>query len=93
MTKHELIVALAAACDMDPVATKEAVDNIVATITNGLAAGNRIELRGFGVFTPRQYKAYEGRNPRTGAVVHVTAKVLPTFKMGKELRDALKGGA
>jgi integration host factor subunit beta len=59
------------------------------SITAQLAAGGRVELRGFGTFTVRSRDAREGRNPRTGETVAVAAKHVPHFKAGKELRDRL----
>jgi integration host factor subunit beta len=50
------------------------------------------ELRGFGSFTVREYKAYNGRNPRTGQSVAVPPKRLPFFKVGKELKELVNGG-
>jgi integration host factor subunit beta len=47
---------------------------------------------GFGSFTVRKYRAYEGRNPRTGETVHVAEKRLPFFKVGKDLRDRVNAG-
>ena len=54
-----------------------------------LRRGERIEIRGFGSFEIREYKSYEGRNPRTGATVHVKPKRLPFFKVGKELKERI----
>ena len=54
---------------------------------DSLKNGNRIEIRGFGSFEIRRYKAYEGRNPRTGDPVGVNPKRLPFFKVGKELKE------
>ena len=66
------------------------VERIVATIfneiTNSLAEGKRVELRGFGAFSVQQRKQRVGRNPRTGEAVMVDAKWIPRFKTGKELR-------
>ena len=66
------------------------VERIVATIfneiTNSLAEGKRVELRGFGAFSVQQRKQRVGRNPRTGEAVMVDAKAIPRFKTGKELR-------
>jgi integration host factor subunit beta len=56
-------------------------------MTQALQEGDGIEIRGFGSFTVRDYKAYEGRNPRTGDTVHVRPKRLAFFKVGKELRE------
>ena len=66
------------------------VERIVATIfneiTNSLAEGKRVELRGFGAFSVQKRKERVGRNPRTGEAVMVNAKQIPRFKTGKELR-------
>ncbi len=67
------------------------VNTIFDAMTASLVTGDGIEIRGFGSFTVRQYKAYEGRNPRTGDVVHVAPKRLPFFKVGKELRERVNG--
>ena len=63
------------------------VNEVFACMTEALAKGERVELRGFGVFEVRQREARNGRNPRTGAVIAVAAKRVPFFKVGKELRD------
>ena len=57
-----------------------------------LRRGERIEIRGFGSFEIRHYKAYEGRNPRTGDPVGVQPKRLPFFKVGKELKERVNDG-
>lgn len=58
-------------------------------ITKALARGQRVELRGFGVFSVRERGAHAGRNPRTGEFVHVYKKKTPFFKAGKLLKDRL----
>ena len=59
--------------------------------TNELKNGGRIEIRGFGSFTVREYGAYDGRNPKTGNAVSVKPKRLPFFKVGKELKEMVDG--
>ena len=54
--------------------------------------GEGIEIRGYGSFTVRSYKPYDGRNPRTGETVHVRPKRLAFFKVGKELRERVNEG-
>jgi integration host factor subunit beta len=61
-------------------------------MVNALKQGDGIEIRGFGSFTVREYKGYEGRNPRTGEAVKVQQKRLPFFKVGKELRERVNDG-
>ena len=68
---------------------KIAVDTIIDTIKNAIINGERVEIRGFGSFSLRNYKSYTGRNPKSGEVVHVEPKRLPYFKVGKELKDMI----
>jgi integration host factor subunit beta len=90
MTKSDLVKRLAEA---NPHLYLRDIERIVATvfeeITSALARGDRVELRGFGAFSIRDRAARVGRNPRTGAEVHVPDKVVPYFKTGKELRERL----
>jgi integration host factor subunit beta len=90
MTKSELIMRLA---ERNPHLFHRDVERIVTTIfdeiTEALARGDRVELRGFGAFSVKQRDARTGRNPRTGASVSVIEKVVPFFKTGKQLRDRL----
>jgi integration host factor subunit beta len=62
-------------------------------VAEALEDGRRVELRGFGAFSVRQREARQGRNPRTGEAVNVSAKRVPFFKPGKELRDRVNGGS
>lgn len=90
MTKSELIQRLA---DMNPHLYLRDLEKIVETvfdeISGALSRGDRVELRGFGVFSVKERDARVGRNPRTGETVHVEAKRLPFFKTGKALREKL----
>ena len=54
---------------------------------DALVRGDRIEIRGFGSFKTKHYPAYTGRNPKTGDPIAVDEKVLPVFKVGKQLRE------
>jgi integration host factor subunit beta len=91
MNRADLIEALA---KKEGLMKKEAY-TIVNLIFNGftdtLKKGGRIELRGFGSFTVRNYRAYTGRNPKTGNKIKVGSKKLPFFKVGKELKDRVNG--
>lgn len=90
MTRSELIQRLA---DQNPHLYLRDIEKIVETvfeeITEALAAGDRVELRGFGAFSVKHREARTGRNPRTGETVQVEAKRLPFFKTGKALREDL----
>jgi integration host factor subunit beta len=65
------------------------VNSIFSEITKSLAEGRRVELRGFGAFSVQKRKERIGRNPRTGDAVNVSAKFIPRFKQGKELKIKL----
>ncbi len=69
------------------------VDRIFLEITEALARGDRVELRGFGAFSVKKRDSRVGRNPRTGEAVDVDQKYIPFFKTGKLLRDRLNGKA
>lgn len=90
MTRSELVQKLMKSeNDLTVAQVEKSVDVILEEITTALAQGNRVELRGFGVFSVRQRDARVGRNPRTGEAVKVEAKAVPFFKAGKQLRDRL----
>lgn len=87
MTKSELVDAIAARSELTKARAEEVVDCVFDAMIEAMHRDEGIEIRGFGSFTVRPYQPYEGRNPRTGAVVAVPAKRLPFFKVGKELRE------
>jgi len=90
MIKSELVQKIAEA---NPHLYQRDVENIIEAIldeiTMALSRGDRVELRGFGAFSVKARPARVGRNPRTGAQVNVSEKVVPYFKTGKEMRDRL----
>lgn len=92
MTRSELVAEIASA---NPHLLLKDVELIVYTIfdelSEALARGDRIELRGFGAFIVKKRNARAGRNPRTGETVSVDEKVVPFFKAGKELRERVNG--
>ncbi len=90
MTKSELIQRIA---ELNPHLYHRDVERIVTTvfeeISEALARGDRVELRGFGAFSVKRRDARIGRNPRTGAAVQVAEKHIPFFKTGKLLRERM----
>ena len=92
MIRSELIQKIA---DDNPHLYQRDVERIVNTIfdeiTDAMARGDRVELRGFGAFSVKKREARVGRNPRTGETVEVEEKHVPFFKTGKLLRDRLNG--
>jgi len=90
MIKSELIQKVAQANQHLYQRDVETIVNVILDeITDALARGDRVELRGFGAFTVKHRGARRGRNPRTGAAVFVEEKFVPFFKTGKELRERL----
>ena len=93
MTKSELIQRIA---EINPHLYHRDVERIVTTIfdeiSEALARGERVELRGFGAFSVKRRDARIGRNPRTGEAVNVAEKHIPFFKTGKLLRERLNDG-
>lgn len=89
MTKSELINAVANKTNITKSRAELVVNCLFGAMTEALKIGDGIEIRGFGSFSVRQYKPYNGRNPRTGEPVQVATKRLPFFKVGKELKESV----
>lgn len=87
MNKSELVEKLAERAKITKKRAEQVVNLVFDHMTDALKRGERIEIRGFGSFTSKSYNAYTGRNPRTGETIHVPAKRLPFFKVGKELKE------
>ncbi len=92
MTKADLIALLAERLELPWARAELLVDRVFESMVEALRRGEGIEIRGFGSFTIREYKAYEGRNPRTGQAVFVKPKKLAFFKVGRELRERVNNG-
>ena len=93
MNKAKLIEKVSERVKIRSNVAKVIVDTIFDAMRESLEKGERIEIRGFGSFTVRDYGGYKGRNPKTGKVVDVPPKKLPYFKTGKELKERVNTGA
>jgi integration host factor subunit beta len=90
MIRSELLSVLAKDnADLRAEDVEQVVDIFFDEISQRLAEGGRVELRGFGAFSTRAREARQGRNPRTGETVKVEAKRVPYFRPGKEMRRVL----
>jgi integration host factor subunit beta len=87
MNKIDLIEALKKETGLTKIEAKKVVALFFDEMSNALANGDRVEIRGLCSFYVKKYKAYAGRNPRTGDPVRVESKKLPFFKVGQELRE------
>ena len=87
MNKLKLIDTLKDECRISKKEAAAVVDIFFDQISMALAEGDRVEIRGLCSFFVKEYKSYQGRNPKTGEAVTVASKKLPFFKFGKELRE------
>jgi integration host factor subunit beta len=87
MNKSQLVEALAKAENLAFKKAEEIVNTVFGDMENALIQGQRVEIRGFGSFKIKKYEGYQGRNPKTGEIIHVESKRLPFFKVGKELKE------
>ena len=87
MNKSQLIEALAKSDNLPLKRAEEIVNAVFGNMEEALIDGKRIEIRGFGSFKVKHYDGYQGRNPKTGEIINVSAKKLPFFKAGKELKE------
>lgn len=87
MNKLDLIEALKKETGLTKIETRKIVDLFFDEMSNALAANDRVEIRGLFSFYVKHYKAYTGRNPKTGEKIKTKSKKLPFFKCGQELKE------
>lgn len=87
MTKQDIVEDIALRTGLTKKEVSEAVELFLAKIGEALAAGQHLEIRGFGTFKVKERKARMARNPRTGEAVPVPARHVPVFKVSKMLKD------
>ncbi|CAM3942827.1 HU family DNA-binding protein [Bacillus cereus] len=90
MNKTELIKSVAQNAEISQKEATVVLQTVVESITNTLAAGEKVQLIGFGTFEVRERAARTGRNPQTGEEMQIAASKVPAFKAGKELKEAVK---
>ncbi len=87
MNKIDLIIALKNKTNLKKTEAGPVVNLFFNEMANALEKGERVEIRGLCSFYVKEYKAYTGRNPKTGEPVRVESKKLPFSKIGKELKE------
>jgi len=87
MNKLELIEELKKKAELTTNEARNVVDLFFDEMSNALANGDRVEIRGFSSFYVKHYREYTGRNPKTGEQTRVKPKKLPFFKVGQELKE------
>ena len=91
MTKAELVVKLANKIKLNRKQAVDVINAITQSISDSLAGGNKVEIRGFGSFRIRERNARTARNPGSRELVEVPAKKVPFFKAGSELKKIVDG--
>lgn len=89
MNKSELVSSVAKATGFKMADAEAALDAVFSSITTALKSGDEVRLLGFGTFAVTNRPASEGRNPKTGEKINIPAKVVPKFRPGKGLKDAV----
>lgn len=89
MTKAELVDFIAEKADLTKADAARALEAVMEGVTAGLKESGKVTLVGFGTFTAKEREARTGRNPQTGETVKIAARVVPGFKAGSKLKDAL----
>jgi len=88
MNKQELIKKVSDETGLSKREAAAAIEETFAAIIGAVAAGDAVNITGFGIFETKKRPAHTGVNPRTREPVEVSAKIIPVFKAGKTLRDA-----
>ena len=89
MNKNELIEAVASDTGLARTDAARAVESVFTSIVSALQGGDEVRLVGFGTFTVAERAASQGRNPRTGDAISISASKQPRFRAGKGLKEAL----
>lgn len=89
MNKVELVAAVAEKAELSKKDAEKAVAAVLAAVEEAVAAGEKVQLVGFGTFEIRERAARTGRNPQTGAEIKIAASKQPVFKAGKAFKDAV----
>lgn len=89
MTKTDLVNYIAEETGLTKADATRAVDALMSGVINGLKKEGKVALTGFATFQAKKKEAKNGRNPRTGEVVKIPARVAVTIKAGSKLKDAL----
>jgi len=86
MTKADIVARIAQNTGMTKADTAEVLDALLETISTALERGEKIEMRGFGIFKVEKRKARVARNPKTGTEIRIPPRVVPVFKPSDRLK-------
>lgn len=91
MKKKDLVQKIAETNELTKQQAADVLDTVLDSIGDAIAAGDRVQLLGFGTFEKRERPARTARNPRTGETIEIAAASVPAFKPGKALKDKVNG--
>ena len=91
MKKSELVTLVAEKTGFSKKDTEKTIDTVFTAIADIMAAGDKLQISGFGTFETRSRAARTGHNPSTGEAIEIAASVLPAFRPGKTLKDRVNG--
>ena len=89
MNKNELVAKIAEHSGLKKIEAEKALNAFITSVEEALKQDDDVRLVGFGIFSTTKRKAGMGKNPRTGEAIQIEASILPKFKAGKGLKDAL----
>ena len=89
MNKSDLVAAIADSSGLTKADAARALSATISAISGSLASGDKVSITGFGSFLVRSRAARSGRNPQTGATIHIAASKVPAFKAGKLLKESV----
>ena len=90
MNKSELVSFMAKEAEVTQGVALNVLDAFIEGVTSSLKSGDNVTLVGFGTFQVKERSAREGRNPKTGETIQIKASIVPSFKAGKGLKDAVQ---
>ena len=91
MNKKDLVQKIAETNELTKQQAADVLDTVLDSIADAIAAGDKVQLLGFGTFEKRERPARTARNPRTGETIEIAAASVPAFKPGKALKDKVNG--
>lgn len=91
MNKKDLVQKIAETNELTKQQAADVLDTVLDSIGDAIAAGDKVQLLGFGTFEKRERPARTARNPRTGENIEIAAASVPAFKPGKALKDKVNG--
>lgn len=90
MNKSELVSFMAKEAEVTKTDALNILDAFIECVTSALKSGDSVTLVGFGTFQVKERSAREGRNPKTGDTIQIAASIVPSFKAGKSLKEAVQ---